>query len=242
MRSRRLKLNSAKTKCVLVTANNSMHINVDIHSVMLGNIPVQLSNSVRNLGFVFDSQLNFDEQINNVKRKVIVNLINISRIAKFIDQDSKMKLVHGLVFSIIDFCNSLYYGLPNIILNVLQMLINSAARMVVSFLTFSGEKITPVCIDLHVLTMKDGFKYKFCLLVHTAILCKEPLYLNDMLELREPSTINLRSNYYTWKLVENRVSLPGFTIICFKYCEPHLYNNLPKTIRRLENIETFKKH
>ena len=95
-------MHSDKAECILVTANKSMHRNIDIHLVMLGNIPVQLSNSVRNLGFVFDSHLNLNEQINKVKRKVIVNLINISRIAKFIDQESKMKLVHGLVFSIID--------------------------------------------------------------------------------------------------------------------------------------------
>ena len=103
MQSRRLKLNLDKTECILVTANNSMHRNVDIHSVMLGNIPVQLSNSVRNLGFVFNSHLNLNEQINNVKRKVILIPINISSIAKIIDQDSKIKLVHGLVFSIIVF-------------------------------------------------------------------------------------------------------------------------------------------
>ena len=52
MQSRRLKLNSDKTECILVTANNSMHRNVDILSVMLGNISVQISNSVRNLEFV----------------------------------------------------------------------------------------------------------------------------------------------------------------------------------------------
>ena len=62
-----------------------------------------------------------------------------------------------------------------------------------------------------------------------------------MLELREQSTINLRSNYDTWKLVENRVPGPDFTIRSFKYCAPHLYNTLPKTIRQLDNIETFKK-
>ena len=85
MRSRRLKLNSYKAEGILVAANNSMHRNVNIDLVMVGNIHVHFSNVVRNLGFVFDSQLNLDERINNVKRKVIVNLINISRIAKFID-------------------------------------------------------------------------------------------------------------------------------------------------------------
>ena len=47
MQSRRLKLNSDKTEYVLVTANNSIHRNVDTHSMMLGKMPVQLSNSVR---------------------------------------------------------------------------------------------------------------------------------------------------------------------------------------------------
>ena len=83
--------------------------------------------------------------------------------------------------------------------------------------------------------------YKICLLAHKAVQCKEPLHLNEMIELREPSTINLRSNYDTWKLVENIVPGPDFTIRSFKYCAPHLYNTLPKTIRQLDNIETFKK-
>ena len=81
MRSSRLKLNTDKTECNHVTANNSMHKNVDINSVMLGNIHVQLSNIVRNLGSVLYNQLNLNEQINNVKMKIILNLINISRIA-----------------------------------------------------------------------------------------------------------------------------------------------------------------
>ena len=70
---------------------------------MLGYIPAQLSNCVRKLGFVSADQLNFIEQINDVKRNVIVNLINISRIVNFIDKESKMKLILGLVFSITEF-------------------------------------------------------------------------------------------------------------------------------------------
>ena len=108
MRSRRLNLNSDKTECKLVAANNIVRRNVDIDSVKLGSTPVILSNSVRNLGFVFDNQLNLNEQINSAKRKVIVNLINIFLSAKFINKDSKLKLVRGLVFSINDFRNSLY--------------------------------------------------------------------------------------------------------------------------------------
>ena len=85
MRSKRFRLNSDKTECSLVKQNNNKCRKIDIKSVMLGNIPALLSNSVRNLELVFDNLLNLDEQIINVKRKVIVNLINISRITKVID-------------------------------------------------------------------------------------------------------------------------------------------------------------
>ena len=107
------------------------------------------------------------------------------------------------------------------------MLINSAARIVVGFPRFSRERFTPVCIDLHVLPIKARIKYKICLLAHKAVQCKEPLYLYEMLELRKPSTINLQSNYDAWKLVENRVPGPDFTIISFNYGAQHLYNTLP---------------
>ena len=98
MRSRGGKLSSDKIECNHLPAKKSLHIHFEIKSVLLGNIPVQLSNSGQNLGFIFDNQLILNEEINNVKRKVIINLINVSRIAKFIDNDSKIKLVHGLVF------------------------------------------------------------------------------------------------------------------------------------------------
>ena len=128
-----------------------------------------------------------------------------------------MKLVQGFVFSIIHFCNSLYYCLPNIILIGLQMLIFSTARMAAGFPRFSRERINPVSICLHVSPIKAKTKYKICLLPHKAVQWKEPLYLNEMLELREPSIMNLRSNYNTWKFVENRVPGPGFTNRSFKY-------------------------
>ena len=62
-----------------------------------------------------------------------------------------------------------------------------------------------------------------------------------MFELREPSTVILRSNYDTRKLIENRVPDSGFINRSFKYCALHLYNTLPKTIGQLDNIETFQK-
>ena len=55
MCSKRLKPKSDKTKIIRVTAIKSMRWNVDVNSVMLGNIPVQPYNSARNFGLLFDN-------------------------------------------------------------------------------------------------------------------------------------------------------------------------------------------
>ena len=67
--------------------------NVNIHLVILGNITLQICNSVQILGFGFDNQLNFNKKINNVMRKEILNSSIISRNGKFIDKNSKIKLI-----------------------------------------------------------------------------------------------------------------------------------------------------
>ena len=148
-----------------------------------------------------------------------------------------MKLVHGLVFSIIDLCNTLYYGLPNIILIGLQFLINSAAGIAVGLPRFSRERIPPICIDLHILPIKAGVKCKNFLLTHKAMQCKKPLYLKEMFENREPSTINLRSNHDTWKLLENRTAVKHFA----KNSSPiRKYLNLKENTENIDIQRNFR--
>ena len=104
------------------------------------------------------------------------------------------------------------------------MLINSAAIIVVGFPRISRESFTSIFIHLHNLPIKARIKYKVCLLTHKATLCREPLYLNEMLELKESSTINLRINHDTWNLVKHRIPGPVFSPVftnrCFKYYAP----------------------
>ena len=94
---------------------------------------------------------------------------------------------------------------------------------------------------MHILPTKARIKYMICMPAHKALPCREPLYLNEMLELKESSTTNLWSNQDTQKLVEHKVPGPGFTNRSSKYCTRYSYNTLPKAIRQLENIGTSKK-
>ena len=131
--------------------------------------------------------------LRSMKSKLVSNIINIARVSKYLDKTTRMHLVHHLILSNTDFCNALYYDLPDCDLRMLQMIINSAARIVVGMERFSRERITPICIGLHILPVKARIKYKICVLVYKALNFGEPKYLADLLKRRN-ALPSLREN------------------------------------------------
>ena len=81
-------------------------------------------------------------QLSNVKKKTFLNLINKSRINNLIHCNSRIKLVNNLVLSQFDFCNSLYFALPNEDLRYLQSIINSVTRVIEWMPRLSRGRIT----------------------------------------------------------------------------------------------------
>ena len=232
MKSRKLKLNTDKTEYIMFNNNNCEELNVDELSM------ASRSENIKDLGFTFNTDLNMKLQILNVKRKAIGNLINISKIAQYIDLNSRLKLIYGLVLSRIDFCNSLYVDLPNNLLRPLQIIINDCARLAKGIPRFSRERVTPICMELHFLPIKARIIYKICLLMHKVIVFGQPSYLAEIVRYREPSRTLRHSNL----LEEPMVSRSQYSNRSFKYCAPRLYNALPLNVRESRSIEIFKRN
>ena len=99
-------------------------------------------------------------------------------------------LIHNHVISRLDYCNSIYYRLPNILLKKLQNIQNRAGRLIEKIpLT---ERITPALIELHWLPMKARIIYKICLLTYKVPKFGESKYLNEYLVPFELETIVLQ--------------------------------------------------
>ncbi len=124
--STHLQLNLAKTELLVVPANPSFHHNF---TIQLDSSTITPSKTARNLGVVIDDKLTFSDHIAKTARSCRFALFNIKKIRPFLNEHAS-QLVQALVLSRLDYCNALLAGLPDSSIKSLQLIQNTAARLI----------------------------------------------------------------------------------------------------------------
>ena len=84
----------------------------------------------QNLGVTLSSNLSVEKHVTNVFRSAYVEIQRISNIRHYLTTDATKTLVCAFVLSELNYCNSLLSSCPSQLLNKLQKVQNSAARLV----------------------------------------------------------------------------------------------------------------
>ena len=176
-------LNEEKTEVLIVCSPRQRH-KLTIKQVLVCGTEISPAPNVKNLGAVFDQNLNMVDQVTTICRSLNHQLRHIGKIRKYLSQEAASTLIHALVTSRLDNNNALLANIPDNQICRLQKLQNNAARMV--SLTQKYEHITPVLKQLHWLPVSWRIIFKVLLLTYKALHGQAPQYITDMLVAYEP--------------------------------------------------------
>ena len=93
------------------------------------NSVINASESTRNLGVFFDKHLDMKHHITNVCRQCYYQLRQLRVVRRALPKDIVKTLLHAFIAGRLDYCNSLFYGLPDCDIRKLQSVQNAAARL-----------------------------------------------------------------------------------------------------------------
>ena len=85
--------------------------------------------SVKSLGVILDSCLSMEVQVANVTQVAFFHLHQARLLAPYLSKSDLATVIHAMVTSRLDYCSSLYAGLPLNLLRKLQLVQNAAARV-----------------------------------------------------------------------------------------------------------------
>ena len=125
-----LKINADKTE-VIVFLPPSMRQQSIISGVVLADgTCIRFSKSVKNLGVYLDQRLSLHSHVSQVSSHCHHLLRNIGKIRNLLSQKQVEVLVHAIISSKLDYCNSIFYGINKEVLSVLQKVQNAAIRII----------------------------------------------------------------------------------------------------------------
>ena len=145
--------------------------------------------------------------------------------------------MHAFVTPMLDFCNSLLYGIPKHVLKRLQSVQNAAARVVT--LARKRDHITPVLKELHWLQVQERVIFKILLLTYKALNNLTPSYISQLVKRNIPSR-DLRSSTSN-RLVNVSYNLKTYGFRAFSSEASALWNELPQNIRWCSSVNEFKR-
>ena len=141
--------------------------------------------SAKILGFIFDSTLSFSKEISSLSSAWHYLIRDLRRIRHTLDSTTATTIATALVHSRLDYCNSLYNGLPITQIKRLQHIQNGLARAVTR--TPKHYHISPVLKSLHWLKVIQRIQYKIISITHNLLNITEPKYLHRLINIKPPS-------------------------------------------------------
>ena len=225
-----LKLNREKTQ-LMVFGDSQFRktFQFDSFRCNLGS-RIPISGSVKLLGFHIDSDLKFGEHVSSIVSSINYALRNLRPVRKFLSRKDAETIIHALITSKLDQCNSLLIGVSRQNLAKLQVAQNSALRYVLKLNPRSP--VSRYYKELHWLTVEKRIYFKFLVVIFKSLNNRAPDQLVEKLKISSPIDMILDESVFRPTSAIGRGA--------FSYLAPRYWNGLPRDLRVIPLLTQFK--
>ena len=173
--------------------------------------------------------MSLNHHIQSICSKANHNLYNIRHIRKYINNNLTYILINSLVFSSIDYCNSILIGLPQSTILPINRIIRSAVRTIYRQPREDHSSVTLKMKSLRILSASERAEKRLLCIAQKALTTHQPEYIRSSLQLIQP----LRTTRSTEDVLRFEVGVPNLTRTtkrAFSYALPRLWNPIPHSI------------
>ena len=188
-------------------------------------------------------------QISRTVSSGFFHLRQIKAIRRCLPTNAAKSLINALVVLRLDYCNSIYAGLPRAQLDRLQSVFNATARLI--FGVVRSAHVTPLLRDrLHWFRAPERVTFKLCVMVFKALHGSAPGYITQMcvpvVMTNRRATLRSSSISATastaGRLTEPKRSTKTlYGERAFAVAGPAVWNSLPADLRLTNYFHSFKK-
>ena len=196
-------------------------INVIDH-VQIENVKIDYVNEVKNLGIVFDSHLSWESQAKCVYQKVNFSLHSLIDQNRFLDFETKVKLVKSLVLPIITYGDLLFSMASKEALERLNKSYNACIRFIFNLKKY--DHISTYRSLLFGMPLEQYFEQRLLKFIYNCLLGDCPDYFRNYFNI---SLSRRRCDMY---IPRSRLSIGRSA---FKIFGAVLWNTLPPAIKNM---------
>lgn len=232
----KLKLNSAKTKCMVIgsRANCQKYLNLNL-ALNINGENVQFVNEIKYLGVILDPQLGFGNHVDYMCKKIGKKIGFLKRVSGCLSSWTKLLVYNTIIFPHFSYASSLLIACTNEDVHRLQILQNKIMRILLNC-----DRYTPiVCMldRLNWLNVRQFIRGANLLLIYKIENDLQPEYLKFNLKKR--------SNYHGYNIRNSQhynISLVTKTALqkTLFYDGLRYYNELPNDIKNAPSLRLFK--
>jgi hypothetical protein len=237
MLNNKLKMNDDKTEFIMFGSRKSLKKR-NTFSIEFGDSLVPGSPTIKLLGVDFDEQLNFKYHIAKKSRTAGLSMYNLKRLRRYLTKDSCLKLANALIFSHMDYCNSLFTNLPSSTLKPFQRIQNLTAKMILNQSKFSSS--TEALQELHILPVRVRAEFKLLVLVYKCLNGLAPSYLSDLLTTKSSWKVTRSASKYL--LCVPFTKHKTFADRSFSVAGPRMWNRIPEDVKNSKTLDLFKSY